>query len=44
MHNVLGPRDLVSSPDNMGETVLHTDLGHLKFLRKNTKEVGVNKA
>ena len=24
--NVLSPRDLVSRPDNMGETVLHTQL------------------
>ena len=25
MPNVLRPRDIVSRPDNMGETVLHTD-------------------
>ena len=24
MHNLLSPRDLVSRPDNMDETVLHT--------------------
>ena len=24
MHNVLSPRDLASRPDNMDETVLHT--------------------
>ena len=27
--NVLGPRDLVSRPDNMDETVLHTYLFYL---------------
>ena len=29
MPNVFSPRDLVSRPDNMDETVLHT---HLSFL------------
>ena len=26
MPNVFSPRDLVSGPDNMDETVLHTDI------------------
>ena len=29
VHNVLSPRDLVSRPDNMDETVLHTRWGSI---------------
>ena len=31
MHNVLCPRDLVSNPDNMNETALHTPLSNTFF-------------
>ena len=29
VHNVLSPRDLLSRPDNMDETVLHTQMGRI---------------
>ena len=42
MPNVLCPRDLVSRPDNMDETVLHTQLVFLLSITRNYVVTGVS--
>ena len=46
MHNVLCPRDLVSNPDNMDETALHTPLSNtfyfnarMRFFKKKSQKI-----
>ena len=40
--NVLSPRDLVSRPDNMDETELHTQLWDIQMKKKITHTISVH--
>ena len=41
--NVLSPKDLVSRPDNMDETVLHTHYGYLMVIYSSNEEYVVKR-